>query len=180
MENRRVPYYGNYQQPRNNKNNTTIVLVVIISILLAIIIAGGAFYFFSMHDEVAQLKKEQAALNEKNERLAEENQQLSEQNVRQEERISARQQANQQCQQQQSNNASYNGNGRKVVIDGNGVRLRFSPSLNAGFLTWPNGATRSVKKGTRLQYTGETDGWYQVSYLGNTFYVSKDFSYIEN
>lgn len=176
MENRRVPYYGNYQQPRNTKNNTTIVLVVIIAILLAIIVAGAAYYLMSKNEEVTQLKQEQAELNDKNERLAEQNQKLSEQNARQREQQAAAQQRQQRPQQE----SSYSGSGRKVVIDGTGVRLRFQPSLNAGFLTWPNGSTRSVKKGTRLQYTGETDGWYQVSYLGNTFYVSKDFSYIEN
>lgn len=176
MENRRVPYYGNYQQPRDRRNNTTIVLVVIISILLAIIVAGAAYYLMSKNEEVAQLKKEQAELNDKNERLTEQNQQLTEQNARQQEHASTQRQ--QQRPQQQSS-ASYGSSGRKVVIDGTGVRLRFGPSLNAGYLTWANGAMRSVKKGTRLQYVGETDGWYQVSYLGNIFYVSKDFSYLE-
>jgi hypothetical protein len=69
--------------------------------------------------------------------------------------------------------------GTKVVIDGTGVRFRFAPSLSAGYLTWENGTTRSVSKGTRLTYTGETSDWYQVSYLGQTFYVSKEFSYLE-
>jgi hypothetical protein len=67
----------------------------------------------------------------------------------------------------------------KVVIDGHGVRLRFAPSLNAGYLTWENGATRSPNKGARLDYKGETDDWYQVEYKGYLFYVSKEFSYLE-
>ena len=67
----------------------------------------------------------------------------------------------------------------KVVIDGHGVRLRFAPSLSAGYLTWENGGTRSPNKGARLDYKGETDDWYQVEYKGYLFYVSKEFSYLE-
>lgn len=173
MENRRVPNYGNYHEPRNGKSGTIVVLTVIIAILLAIIVAGVVLYMKSKNDEVDKLKQEQIELKDKNEQLSEQNQQLNEQNSRRQERVATGQRT------QQQHSESYNGSGRKVVIDGTGVRLRFKPSLNAGYLTWANGQTRSVKKGTRLQYIGETDGWYEVSYLGNTFFVSKDFSYLE-
>ena len=39
--------------------------------------------------------------------------------------------------------------GAKVVINGTGVRLRFAPSLDAGYLTWENGATRAPKNGAK-------------------------------
>jgi hypothetical protein len=74
---------------------------------------------------------------------------------------------------------SAGGSKAKVVINGEGVRLRFAPSLNAGYLTWENGKTRAPKKGARLEYTGEDGDWYQVKYLNHTFYVSKEFSYLE-
>ena len=69
--------------------------------------------------------------------------------------------------------------GAKVVINGTGVRLRFAPSLDAGYLTWENGATRAPKKGAKLEYRGEDGDWYEVRYLGHTFYVSKEYSYLE-
>ena len=68
---------------------------------------------------------------------------------------------------------------RQVVINGEGVRFRFKPSLKAGYLVWEDGRTRSVPKGTKLEYVSETDEWYCVKYKEKTFYVSKEFSYID-
>lgn len=67
-----------------------------------------------------------------------------------------------------------------VVINGEGVRMRFSPNFDSGWLTWSNGQTRSVSKGTRLEYAGDYGDWYAVRYQGNIFYVSKDYSYRVN
>ena len=76
--------------------------------------------------------------------------------------------------------AASSGHTPKVVIDGKGVRLRFGPSLSAGYLTDSKGRNKSVPKGKKLKWTGWEDGdWYEVEYLGNYFYVSKQFSYLE-
>ena len=75
---------------------------------------------------------------------------------------------------------SAGGGSPKVVVNGTGVRLRFAPSLSAGYLTWANGTTRSVPKYTKLQYGGWENGdWYKVIYQGVELYISKEYSYLE-
>lgn len=58
-----------------------------------------------------------------------------------------------------------------VAINGNNVRLRTAPSLNAPILTL-------VSRGTILEYLGESGNFYKVNYNGKTAYVTKDYSYI--
>ena len=65
-----------------------------------------------------------------------------------------------------------------VVVNGDGVRFRFGPSMKHKFLTDDKGAQISVKKGTRLQCVGEKDNWYQVIYNGKKYYMSKDYTYL--
>lgn len=36
-----------------------------------------------------------------------------------------------------------------------------------------------LRKALALTYLGENDDWYQVYYLGEVFYVSKEYSYLE-
>ncbi len=71
------------------------------------------------------------------------------------------------------------GKGMKVVVNGDGVRLRFGPSLQANYLKNEGGGTKSVKKGTRLPCVGETGDWYQVEYMGKRYYMSKKYTYLE-
>lgn len=70
------------------------------------------------------------------------------------------------------------GHGQKVVVNGDGVRLRFGPSLKAGFLKNEEGGTKSVKKGTRLPCVGEKDDWYEVEYMGKRYFMSKKYTYL--
>ena len=65
-----------------------------------------------------------------------------------------------------------------VVVNGEGVRFRFGPSLKHDFLKNEKGTLISVKKGTRLQCVGEKDNWYQVIYNGKKYYMSKDYTYL--
>lgn len=67
---------------------------------------------------------------------------------------------------------------QQVVVNGEGVRLRFGPSLKAGFLKDEKGATKSVKKGTRLDCVGESGEWYQVVYMNKRYYMSKQYTYL--
>lgn len=67
---------------------------------------------------------------------------------------------------------------QRVVVNGDGVRLRFGPSLKANYLKDEKGATKSVKKGTELECIGEEDDWYQVVYQGKKYYMSKQFTYL--
>ena len=64
----------------------------------------------------------------------------------------------------------------KVQITGTGVRLRFGPGLNYGYLVWENGTARSPKKGEKLTYLGEEGDWYKVRYAGSEFYVFKQYA----
>ena len=65
-----------------------------------------------------------------------------------------------------------------VIINGSGVRLRFQPSMDAGYLEYydynkQKFRVRSVPKGTRLPYDNYDDGvWYRVKYEGESFYVN--------
>ncbi|MBQ4023356.1 MAG: hypothetical protein II612_05060 [Prevotella sp.] len=65
-----------------------------------------------------------------------------------------------------------------VVVNGTNVRLRFEPSLDASWLCYDNGSPRYAKKGTKLAYLGEADGFYYVEFQGNKVYISKDYSYV--
>ena len=67
---------------------------------------------------------------------------------------------------------------QRVVVNGEGVRMRFGPSLKAGYLKDEKGATKSVKKGTELECVGQTEEWYQVVYMGKKYYMSKQFTYL--
>ncbi|MBO4820446.1 MAG: hypothetical protein J5548_03160 [Prevotella sp.] len=67
---------------------------------------------------------------------------------------------------------------QRVVVNGEGVRLRFGPSLKANYLKDEKGATKSVKKGTQLECVGEDGDWYQVVYQGKKYYMSKQFTYL--
>lgn len=67
---------------------------------------------------------------------------------------------------------------QRVVVNGEGVRLRFGPSLKAEYLKDEKGATRSVKKGTQLECVGEKGDWYHVVYLDKHYYISKQYSYL--
>lgn len=67
---------------------------------------------------------------------------------------------------------------QRVVVNGDGVRLRFGPSLKANYLKDEKGATKSVKKGTELECVGEEDEWYQVVYQGKKYYMSKLYTYL--
>ncbi len=66
---------------------------------------------------------------------------------------------------------------KEIVVNGEGVRMRFGPSLKAGYLKTPQGGTLSVNKGTRLPCVGEEGDWYKVLYNGKQYYMSKQFCY---
>ena len=65
-----------------------------------------------------------------------------------------------------------------VVVNGDGVRLRFGPSLKHDYLKNEKGGLLSVKKGTRLVCTGEKADWYQVEFQGKRYYMSKQYTYL--
>ncbi len=56
-----------------------------------------------------------------------------------------------------------------VVVTGNGVRLRYAPSLSAGIY-------KNVSKGKRLTYRRTYGDWYEVYYDGHILYISRDFA----
>ena len=151
--------------------------------LVALLIGGAAWYFISESNEkdalqaqqMEQMKQEQKRLADENKELTEQNEKLAEENAKPA-KVIVKKEAEHAAEHRA---VSAGGSKAKVVINGEGVRLRFAPSLNAGYLTWENGKTRAPKKGARLVYTGEDGDWYQVKYLDHTFYVSKEFSYLE-
>ena len=172
------PYYP----PQNNGGgNGSKILIGVLAALLILLAGGAVFYFVTQNEknkeEVAELKEqieEKANAEAAAVESAAERQEPSEIIVK-EGAVNA---AAHHSVSAGTKNATTQGGGPvKVVINGTGVRLRFAPSLNAGWLTWPNGQTRTVSKGTRLTYLGEDGDWYTVSYMGETFYVSKEYSY---
>ncbi len=67
---------------------------------------------------------------------------------------------------------------QRVVVNGDGVRMRYAPSLKAGYLKDENGATKSVKKGTQLECIGEEGDWYHIVYQNKRYYMSKQYTYL--
>ena len=170
-----------YQQPQGGGSGTKI-LIGLLGALLLLLIGGAVFYFVTQNQknekEVAELKEQL----EKNAETSAESAAEAVETQAPKEIIVKEGAVNAGAHHSVSagtKNATTQGAGGpvKVVINGTGVRLRFAPSLNAGWLTWPNGQTRSVSKGTRLTYLGEDGDWYTVSYMGETFYVSKEYAY---
>lgn len=175
------------QQPWNlhpqpqGRSTTNILLIVLIAVLAVALVGGGLFFFLSKEKKASARDLEE---EERIEKLEKEKKELSEKLEEEktkkafEEGKAAGAVATAGKQTTKVVTVPSGSGTPKVVINGTGVRFRFAPSLNAGYLTWPNGATRSVAKGSKLTYVGETGAWYQVAYLGHTFYVSKDFSYL--
>lgn len=171
-------------------SNSNVILYFVIGILAFLLVAGGVGAIIYINNQKSQaiqdaLEKENAELKADLDEQMEENDEITSKQrtvtTLPEQKTKVKKHAKNADAHHavSAGNKDYSGSGTKVVIDGTGVRFRFAPSLNAGYLTWENGTTRSVSKGTRLTYTGETDDWYQVQYLGQIFYVSKEFSYLE-
>lgn len=166
-------------QPKQS-NNTA--LYVIIGVLAALLLAGGGYLWMQSNKEKAE--KEQAQLQElknQTEALQKQNEQLAQQTAAAQQTANTAQQTATTAQQTASQNVvsgRVSSAKRYVVVNGVGVRFRFEPTLNAGYLVQKNGTTFSVKKGTKLTYTGEEGNWYQVLYKGGTYYLSKDFCYV--
>lgn len=173
--------YQQYQQPpyyqpkRNNSGNK--LLVVLIIFLLTLLVAGGGYYFYSQNKKqqakIARMQERQREMEERNEALEEKNKNLKEENAKKPKVVEKVVTRRVETEPVTSTTAK-----TFVVINGVGVRLRFGPGTNYGYLTWANGQTRAPQKGARLEYISETSGWYRVKYLGQEFYVSKDFSYL--
>lgn len=172
--------YQQYEQPpyyQPKQSNTNKILVAVIIFLLALIVAGGGFYFYSQNKKqqakIERMKKEQREMEEKNEALVEKNKDLKEENAKKPKVV-------EKVVERRVETVAPSSSAKPVVvINGVGVRLRFGPGTDYGYLTWANGQTRAPKKGSRLEYISETTGWYRVKYLGQEFYVSKDFSYLD-
>ncbi|MDO4994742.1 MAG: SH3 domain-containing protein [Bacteroidales bacterium] len=67
-----------------------------------------------------------------------------------------------------------------VVLNGTNVRLRLEPNLQCGWLKDAKGVPTYLKKGTKLEYTGEIGDFYEVTYNGQTLYVAKQFTYLQS
>ena len=171
-----------YYSPPPKKSNT--LLYVIIGLLGGLVVAGLVILYLNQNSKTEealdQMRQQAEALEQQNEKLKNEVD-------------LAKKQAEEASQQKvivntgavhaaahRAVSAGTAGKTPKVVVNGNKVRLRFAPSLSAGYLTWADGSIRSVPKYTRLKYGGWEDGdWYQVIYEGIEFYISKEFSYLE-
>ena len=175
-------YEGQPYYPPPKKSNT--LLYVLIGLLAGLLLLGLGYLFYSQYAKNEQAIEE---MKQQSEALEKQNQQLKS------EVDDAKKQAEEAKQQKvivntgavhaaehRAVSAGTAGKTPKVVVNGNKVRLRFAPSLSAGYLTWADGTLRSVPKGTKLKYGGWEDGdWYEVIYEGIEFYISKEFSYLE-
>ena len=192
VENDRFTQKPNWHQPPQQKSNNTLVYALVG--IIALLLAGGVIFFLMLKSD-QEHDQEMAELNRKNELLEKQNELLEEDakasaKQAEENAMSAKKEESKAKSQKiiikegavhaAEHLAASSGHTPKVVIDGKGVRLRFGPSLSAGYLTDSKGRNKSVPKGKKLKWTGWEDGdWYEVEYLGNYFYVSKQFSYLE-
>ena len=156
---------GDIQEDTTNKEEEVIIprppvsgndrklLFFIIAVLLLLLIIGGIYHYSSTKEQV------------KDNTVASQVDSLAE--------IVARDSV-------KTTDVKYNPKkSQKVVVNGEGVRLRHGPSLKADYLKDEHGATKSVKKGTRLECVGEKGDWYQVVYAGKRYYMSKQYTYLE-
>lgn len=60
-----------------------------------------------------------------------------------------------------------------VIIDGNNVRIRTTPSLTE------NNICGKADKGNFFAYVGYVNGWYKIKYGGAVRYVKSDFAHIK-
>ena len=185
------PQQPRYQQPRyqpypQDNGNSKAILYAIIAVLLVLIIGGVAYWYISNENKKQeqveqlqqQLEEQQKEMQEQKKDIEEKNEQLQKETAEAKEAAkNAKVIVKESVPSHRA--VSAGGGAPKVVINGQGVRLRFGPGLSYGYLTWSNGQTRAPAKGARLEYTGDAGEWYQVRYLGHTFYVSKEFSYLE-
>ena len=158
------PYY---QPPRNNSNKT---LLTVIIVLLALLLVGGGVWIYmdNKNKEEQKVQQEKLENEAKIKKLEEKTKQLE----------AEKEQKPKEVVRTIRETPTSTSTTPKVVINGVGVRLRFGPGTEYGYLTWSNGQTRAPSKGERLEYIDETSGWYRVRYKGQAFYVSKDFSYL--
>ena len=171
------PYY-----PQKQKSNTW--LYVIIAFLSSALIAGLVVLFINMDKnrqrDIDEMKQKTEALEKQNKQLKNEVDDAKQKASEAKQQKVIVKQGAVHAAEHRGVSAGTAGKTPKVVVNGTHVRLRFAPSLSAGYLTWANGTTRSVPKYTRLQYGGWEDGdWYQVIYQGIEFYISKEYSYLE-
>ena len=160
------------------------LLYVIIGILSLAIIGGLVYLFLNQRpqgqDDLKKIKQQTEELEEQNEKLQEQVKEAQKEASEAKQQKVIVKQGAVHAAEHRAVSAGTAGRTPKVVVNGNKVRLRFAPSLNAGYLTWGDGSIRSVPKYTKLQYGGWEDGdWYRVIYEGVQFYISKEFSYLE-
>lgn len=67
---------------------------------------------------------------------------------------------------------------KRVVVDGEHVRLRLQPSLQAGVLTI-DGKTIYPEKGDALVFMADAGDFYKVNFRGYYVYISKQFSHLQ-
>ena len=161
--------YGSpyYQPPRNNGGGNKTLLTIIIVLLTALLVGGAVWLFMDSNNKKAE-KQEQIVKQENDAKvkaLQEENERLKEENAKKPDKVVVERKV------QVPSSAPASGT-PKVVVNGVGVRLRFGPGLNYGYLTWANGQNRAPAKGTRLEYIDETSEWYHVRYQGQAYYLS--------
>ena len=76
-----------------------------------------------------------------------------------------------------SNVSSSKGLPSRVVVTGTGVRLRYTPEINkTNIYVNRYGSPVYPRKGQSIPVIGEADEFYQVSYKGNSLYISKLFA----
>lgn len=178
MPRNEAPVY--YEEESSSKTG----LYVVIGLLAGLLVLGLGYLFYtqSVKNEQAidQMKQQTEALEKQNEQLKSEVDDAKKQAEEAKQQKVIVNTGAVHSAEHRAVSAGTAGKTPKVVVNGNKVRLRFAPSLSAGYLTWADGTLRSVPKGTKLKYGGWEDGdWYEVIYEGIEFYISKEFSYLE-
>lgn len=163
------PYYDPYQptsQPSKG-NGLKITLIALIAALVAMLVGGGVMYYMNSKEKShkAELQAYEDSLKQNYQQQLQESESA---------RIEA-EKAKEKAEAAKKKAESYRSG---VVVNGVHVRLRYGPGLE--YSIYPNDYNPIYpKKGTVLTYLGDYGDWYQVSYNGETLYISKQFSYYQ-
>lgn len=66
-----------------------------------------------------------------------------------------------------------------VVVDGQNVRFRRTPSTKGEIVLNEEGQTLYPRKGQELTYLGTSGNFYKIDWYGEEYYISRDYTHLK-
>lgn len=66
-----------------------------------------------------------------------------------------------------------------VVVDGQNVRFRHTPSTQGAIVLNEEGQTLYPRKGQELTYLGTSGNFYKIDWYGEVYYISRDYTHLK-